>query len=281
MKHQPWLVVFMAAFFLISNGFERASAELPILKKQPWIGYFAVFENRDCQFSVDTNGVAYLTLMNPKGEPMGEATKIAVSFVVEEILPNGETRLKKIKKGSLESTDPATDKLGKITFHGKVTGDAAFEVIIEQERGDVFIGGRITDTGTLTKAPLRFTVRVKVPNVYAEVEKEGRMALKIFEKRIKDDHLDLKWTDGKRLKQNFTDRVDVTSKEINGPGIANAEAEINYYNGKKLRFAATEGSAFTLWNDTPAPLHEGFTVNWVVDAAKDPTGKSRLSLQVK
>ena len=281
MKHQPWLVVFMAAFFLISNCFERASAELPILKKQPWIGYFAVFENRDCQFSVDTNGVAYLTLMNPKGEPMGEATKIAVSFVVEEILPNGETRLKKIKKGSLESTDPATDKLGKITFHGKVTGDAAFEVIIEQERGDVFIGGRITDTGTLTKAPLRFTVRVKVPNVYAEVEKEGRMALKIFEKRIKDDHLDLKWTDGKRLKQNFTDRVDVTSKEINGPGIANAEAEINYYNGKKLRFAATEGSAFTLWNDTPAPLHEGFTVNWVVDAAKDPTGKSRLSLQVK
>lgn len=281
MKNQSWLVAVMAAVLVSSAGVQRAAAELPILKKQPWIGYFAVFENRHYQFSVDTNGAAYLTLMNPKGEPMGEATKIAVSFVVEEIMPNGETRLKKTKKGSLESTDPATDKLGKITFHGKVTGDAAYEVTIEQERGDIFIGGRITDTGTLTKDPLRFTVRVKVPNVYAEVEKKGRMAHKAFEKRIKDDRMDLKWTDGKRLKQNFTDRVDVTSKEINGPGIANAEAEINYYNGKKLRFDATEDSAITLWNDSPAPLHEGFTVNWVVDTAKDPTGKSRLSLQVK
>lgn len=281
MRYQPWLVAVKAAFFLSFIGFQRASAELPILKKQPWMGYFAVFESRYYQFSVDTNGAATLTLMNPKGEPMGEATEIAVSFVVEEILPNGEARLKKIKKGSLESTDLATDKLGKITFHGKVTGDAAYEVTIEQERGDIFIGGRITDKGTLTKDPLRFTVRVKVPNVYADVEKEGRMAQKAFEKRIKDDRVDLKWSDGKRLKQNFTDRVDLTSNEINGPGIVNAEAEINYYNGKKLRFAATEKSAITLWNDTPAPLHEGFTVNWVVDAAKDPTGKSRLSLQVK
>lgn len=271
----------MAAVFVSSAGFQRASAELPILKKQPWIGYFSVFENRHYQFNIDTDGAATLTLMNPKGEPMGEATKIAVSFVVEEILPNGETRLKKIKKGSLESTDPATDKLEKTTFRGKVTGDAAYEVTIEQERGNLFIGGRITDTGTLTKAPLRFTVRVKVPNVYAEVKKGGRVAQKAFEKRIEDDHMDLKWTDGTRLKQNFTDQVDVTSKEINGPGIANAEAEINYYNGKKLRFDAAENSAITLWNDSPGPLHEGFTVNWVVDTTKDPAGKSRLSLQVK
>lgn len=238
-------------------------------------------ENRDYQFAIDNNGTAGLTLMNPKGEPMGVATKIALSFVVEEILPNGETQLKKIKPDSLESTDLATDKLKKTTIGGKVTGDAAYEVTIEQDRGVIFIGGRITDTGTLTKNPLRFTVRVKVPNVYAEVEKQGRMAEKAFEKRIKDDRMDLKWTDGKRLKQNFTDRVDVTSKEINGPGIASAEAEIGYYHGKKLRFDATENSVLTLWNDMPAPLYAGFTVNWVVDAAKDPTGKSRLSLQVK
>lgn len=281
MRYQPWLVVFMAAVFFISIGFRRASAELPILKKQPWIGYFSVFENRHYQFSVDTNGVAALTLMNPKGEPMGVATKIMISFVVEEILPNGEGQIKKTKKGSLESTDPATDKLEKTTLRGNVTGGAAYEVTIEQDRGIISIGGRITDAGALTKNPLRFTVRVKIPNVYAEVEKEGRVAQKAFEKRIKDDRMVLKWTDGKQLKQAFSDRVDMTSKEINGPGIASAEVEMNYYNGKRFLFRAAESSAITLWNDASAPLYEGFTLNWVADPAKDPDGKSRLSLQVK
>lgn len=278
MKYQASLV---AAVLFGLIGTQRVTAELPILKKQPWIGYFAVVENRNYHFSIDTNGVAILTLMNPKGEPMGVATQIAISCIVEEILPNGETQLKKIKKGSLESTDPATDKLEKTSIRGSVTGDAAYEVAVEQDRGVISIGGRITDTGTLTKNPLRFTVRVKIPNVYAAVEKEGRMAQKAFEKRIKDDRMVLKWTDGKQLKQAFTERVDVTSKEINGPGIANAEVEMNYYNGKRLLFNAAENSAITLWNDSPAPLHEGFTLNWVVDTAKDPTGKSRLSLHVK
>lgn len=281
MKHQSLLVAVMAAVLFISGAFQRTSAGLPMVLKQPWIGYFAVFENRNYQFSVEPDGQAALTLMDPKGELMGKSSKITVSCVVEEILPNGETRLKKIKNDSLESKEPATAKLEKTTIRGKVTGDAAYEVTIEQNLGVISIGGRITDTGTLTKNPLRFTVRVKIPNVYAEVEKGGHIAHKAFLKRIKDDCMNLKWTDGKRFKQNFIDRVDVNSKEINGPGIANAEIEMDYYNGKRLRFGATENSVITLWIDPPGPLHEGFTLNWVADTAKDPTGKSRLSLYVK
>lgn len=281
MKHQSWLVAVMAAVLFSSTGIQRATAELPILKKQPWIGYFSAFENRDYQLSVDTNGQVAITLMNPKREPMGVATKILISFVVEEILPNGDARLKKTKKGSLESKDPATDKLEKATFRGKVTGDAVYEVIIEQERGVISIGGRITDPGTLTINPLRFTVRVKIPNVYSEVEKDGRAAAKFFEKRIKDDRMVLKWKDGKQLKQPLLESMDVTSKEINGPGIASAEVEISYYHGKRFLFEALENSVITLWNPSPAPLYEGFTLNWVADPAKDPAGRSRLKVQVK
>ena len=36
-----------------------------------------------------------------------------------------------------------------------------------------------------------------------------------------------------------------------------------------------------LWNAKPAPLHEGFTINWVPDAAKDTDGKARLAIEVK
>jgi hypothetical protein len=36
-----------------------------------------------------------------------------------------------------------------------------------------------------------------------------------------------------------------------------------------------------LQNSKAAPLHEGFTIIWAADTAKDPEAKARLAMEVK
>jgi hypothetical protein len=171
------------------------------------------------------------------------------------------------------------------------------------------MGGRVVEPGSL-KNPLRFSIRAKFPNAYpkAEIEEEKddskemtkeekraeRKAKREAEKekgkdkkkaddseKIAEDRIDMKWTDGTRLKQTFEKKVDASSKELNGPGIAGAEVEIGAYQGRKFLFLASPNSSMSLSNDNPAPLFKGFTINWVPDAAKDKDGKARLSFEVK
>jgi hypothetical protein len=100
-------------------------------------------------------------------------------------------------------------------------------------------------------------------------------------KKIEQDRIDMKWTDGTRKKQTFEETVEAASKDLNGPGIAGAEIENSAYHGRKFLFIASTDSAMTLLNDKPAPLFKGFTIHWVPDATKDKDGKARLSFEVK
>jgi hypothetical protein len=91
----------------------------------------------------------------------------------------------------------------------------------------------------------------------------------------------VKWTDGKRIKKDFEEVVDATSKDLNGPGISSAEVTASGYQGNRLIFTAAPNSAMSLQNAAPGPLHEGFLIFWTADTAKDPDGKARLAIEVK
>lgn len=280
--HGPhWFCGVPAAILLGFAGLRNVSAGLPSLNEQPWLGYFKVYENSRCQFTISPHGKATLAPTNAKRKPVGATKEIRIYFGIEEVLPDGNTRLKKLQPDTLESADPASEGFEKTVIRGKVTGGAAFEAAFEQERGTISIGGRVTDPGTLTANPIRFVVRVNLPNIYASVEKEGKEDLKSFRKRIRGDRIELKRTDGSRYKETLDQPVDANSKEINGPGIADAEIKLSAYDGKKLRFSASTHSSITLHNDQAAPLHEGFSLHWLPDAAKDPQGRSRLSIEVR
>lgn len=281
MKAPRWIVAGFASLLVSAASIQTAAAQLPFLDESPWLGYFGVFENNRFQFTFAAQGKVSIIPLDEKGKPVSGIMTIPLIYGIEEVLPDGRTQMKKIDPASLESTDKATDKFQKAVIRGKVTGDATFEATFEVDHGMISIGGHVTDPGKLTKNPLRFAVRVKLPNAYSKVKKEEKKDLKAFEKKIKSDRIDLKWTDGKRLKKSFDESVDVTTKEINGPGISNAEVEIGAYKDRKFDFTASENSSMRLWNDKPGPLHEGFWITWQADAVKDPQGKARFSIQVK
>jgi hypothetical protein len=112
-------------------------------------------------------------------------------------------------------------------------------------------------------------------------KKSDNNSEKAFQKKLEDDSLTLKWIDGKRVKQDYGNIVDVNSKELNGPGIASAEIDVSSYHGKRVIFTAAPNSAMKLQNPKAAPLYEGFTIIWTADAAKDPEAKARLAIEVR
>lgn len=266
------------------------SAELPALMEKPWMGQFAVFKNRKYQITVSNQGEIRLAPLGKDGEVIGAYITIPIKFGLEETLPNGKTRLLNILPESLESSDPATDSLEKTIIRGKVTGGAAFEATLEEARGIVTIGGRVTDPGPTKKNPLGFSVLTTIPYFFGHVDKETPAQLKEFETKIKDDYIQVKWTNGKRNKEMFTSTVDAGSPEMNGPGISSAEIGITPFQGKKFLLSASDNSSMRTANSrratsktdkAGAPLYEGLLISWTADASKDPQGRARISFQVK
>lgn len=273
-----------AATTLILAG-TAAHAQLPALGEPPWLGYYGAFKNKRYQFGITTTGKVSLLPMNTRGEPIFSKMGIDIQFGIEETMPDGKVVMRRVIPESLQSKEPASDRIEKSTITGKVTGDAAFELHVEQQRGIVFIGGRITDKGTLTKNPTRFAIRAIFPTLYPrdkKVEKDiDEKAGKDFKKKTEDDRVDLKYTDGKRAKIDSVEDVLASSKEVSGPGITSAQLEFAAYPERRFEFTASPNSSFILQNDAAAPLHEGFTINWKADEAKDKDGRARLAIEVK
>ncbi len=280
---------FLVAIVISASGAFPAKGELPTLEDRKWVGNFVGYESKHFQFSLATQGKGKIEAMGKKGEPVSAKLAVSVEFLVQETMPDGKIVTKAIKPETLESDQPATLKPANIVIRGKVTGDAAFEGYLTEDRGLISVGGKLTDPGTLTKNPLRFAVRVTFPDAYYSPEKEKaptgkvdeKKAAKAFEQKIEKDRVQLKWTDGKSVKPSVSDPVDAASKEINGPGIAALSAEFSSYQEKKFLLLASENSSMTLSNSTSKPLHAGFAVIWVPDTAKDPEAKARLNLEVK
>lgn len=259
----------------------QASAELPTLTDKPWDDYFAVQSSRKWDFLLDSWASAKLVTTGDTGKQVGQNLYLTVTFVIEEVLPTGKTVSKTIDQASLETADKPLFKQGKATFRGKVTGDAAFEGHVEFAKGGVLLGGRILNPGTLTKNPLRFGVRVVFPTAYKSAKRSEKDDAKKFAKRLKDDRYALVWTDGKKVSFTGGDKVGPEAKAVNGPGVAEFKAEIDAYAGREFLFQAPRDSKMLLWAREEQEFHEGLTVTWYPDPAKDPEGKARLSINVR
>jgi hypothetical protein len=256
-------------------------AELPTLQEEQWLGNFIFFQNKHYRFTVTSKGECVIRMIGKKDEPIGQSFNIEVGFVIEELMPDGTTKLKKVSPEAYESSDPATAELQKVVIKGKVTGDAAFEVVVSQERGIVSLGGRLTDSGKLEN-PLRFSIQLKFPNAYPYEKKErDRKELKAFEDKSRADRIDLTLVDGRRMKLSTSDLIHATNADFNKPGIANAQIEFSSYQEKKMHVVASGHSALQLSNTREGPLHDGFVLTWTSDLAKDQEGKARLSFEAK
>lgn len=256
-------------------------AALPDLKEQPWLGHFLAYANRKFTFGLTSLAEGKLTPLGRSGKPINYLLVLPVAFVVEETLPDGRIITRKLQPDTLTTADPATAKPGRVSFRGSVTGGTTFEGHVEVEQGVIALGGRLLESTTPNKNPLRFGIRVTFPRSYRDEPTKDKRAVRAFENQLKDDRLGIVRTDDKRVRLTGIDSLGAESTKINGPGIAELKVEISAYQGKVFEFAATPHSSMQLWNRLTQPVHDGFTINWFPDPATDPEAKARLKIEVR
>lgn len=264
--------------FVAGTGTLRA--ELPMLTEREWLGYFLAFGTKKYQFGIAPDGKTAVKVIGKNGNPLFSKASILVDFLVEEISPDGSVRVRPVNRDSLESAHPASNKISNAVVRGKVTGDAGFEIFLNEDRGVISLGGRIVDPGT-TKNPLRFSIRVRFQESYEKDVLDDKKQIKAFEDKIKNDRLQLIWTDKKRVKPSLFEDVDASSAELNGPGIAAMQLEMSSYQNNRIEIAAAGNSSMKLSNTAPGPLYKGFSLTWSADPDKDPEDKARLMIEVK
>ncbi len=262
-----------------------AAAELPTLSQPPMLGFHTGYMNKKYQFGIAGNGEITLKMVDNKGVVSPSPFHVRFTIGIEETLPDGKTLLRPIKPETIESAQAPNGNFDKTVLTAKVNGDAVVEATFEQIRGVISVGGRVLEPGPLVKNPLRFAARMYFPTPYPHdlpgEKPDDKKVVKAFEEKIKNDRIDLKWTDGKRKKLTFSEDVDTSSAEINGPGIAAAEIEVSVCAGKKFLLTSSPNTAMKLSNAKPAPLYRGFTLLWSPDPAKNQDGKARVSIELK
>jgi hypothetical protein len=258
------------------------------MMEKPWLGYFAVAEERAFNFLFTAQGDISIMVCNKEGTPI-QGIPITLQFLAQETLPDGSLRDLLMKPDTLESADPATAKLKKTVLRGKLTdlatGQPTLEITLEVVSATILANARIIDKGTFDKNSMRPVIRAAFPPFYAgenaEKEKWEKKQIKEFEKRIGRDSVTLKHLDGTGVKFECVEKTDAKSKEVNGTGSSSAEVEIGAFQNRKIEFLAAPNSSITLTNAAPAPLHSGFYLQWSADPAKDPDGKAKLAIRIK
>jgi hypothetical protein len=296
----------LALFHLLPLLLPQAQALLPLLKDPSWLEYHAVHDDEKFRFDINSKGELHIT---PKrgstGKPVSWRLALKLDYGIEETRADGSKWLRRIERDSIAATERPSNAFVKTTLRGTTQGGAALELDVIQERGVISLGGRITDYGNLDPSKARLVIRVRVPDVHSdsgssgsgkdkdddekdrdrrderEERKKQRERDERFEKKIDDDRLDLVRIDGTKLKLEFVEPLEAAAPALNAGGFQSAEFRIATYTDRRFRLQALQGSVLTLWNARNEPLHEGFTVEWRADAAKDSSGAARLQIEVR
>jgi hypothetical protein len=248
---------------------------LPQLSEQPWIAQYTGYEQRKFRFSVGLKGEGLLVPSDGKGGFISDRFGVKFVPVIEETLPDGKVIGRLAVDEGWEAITPAAADPEKVTYQGTVAGGARFEVSLEFDGTQIRGGGRILEKGKSAN-PLRFVLRVQIPDVYI-YQKDAKKRADL----MKGDRVDLVRADGKKLKLDVAEPIDAETEKYSGPGITQARIELSGFKGARLELAADAGSVFELWNKGAGALYEGFTLGWKHDPAKDPQGKSRFTLVVR
>jgi hypothetical protein len=274
-----------------------ALAQLPAIGEGPCLGFFAAHRDNRIEFGIASNGeLRFMPAISgkPAGPFLSGRYTMTILPRVMDTRSDGKPSVRKVEIPSLESPDQPADRLEKTTIRGKVTGGAAFEIHVEQNRGSILLAGRLLEPGKL-KNPQPFALQIKVPNLMTGGEKEtlakfnkakeddrkAQRERRDFMREFRDDRVMVRWSDGKQEVFKLGDGIDDRAKAINGPGIEELRLESERYGGRRIFFTAEPGSKLVLTPTRQGTLLAGFTLDWTPVPAGGEGKLSRLAISVR
>ncbi len=284
-KH-PSFIRASAVLLFAASAIVPAHAQLPTMADEKWLGFFAVHSSNRQLFSIDSVGNMLLEPVN-SGKPGAMKYSVSITPKITETSAAGRTTHKKVKTESLETSDSTTGKLQKVTYRGKVTGDAAFEITAEQSRDIIFLSGRLLDPGKVKNPQL--AILVSVPSLYSGTIKsvEGlerrdkKKAEKALADKLRGDRATVKKSNGELLKLSTDEGENMTGETFSGPGITSVELDCSVFDKRTLAISTSTGTSMGLIKKQEDALLKGFDLLWMIDSTKDPSGKAQLAIQFR
>ena len=271
----PSLITTLLFFQLFTSSLV---AQLDDIGEKPWLGNFAVQQDRKNQLIIHaTGGMEFSPVNNGEAHPYN---KIPILYGVMVEKANGEKHLLKPIPESLTSDDQATTKFKKTTIQGKVAGDAEFEMTVKISRGTLSISGRLLSPGTHETETVQFGIATRVLDFYTYQKKSRKDDPDAFLALISEDTLKLKRIDGKKQTHEFTEQKSLATDAVNGPGIKEAEVALKILR-RTFIFEASKNSSFTISNRPEAFIYQGMLIKWTPTRGKDPKGESNLSISIE
>lgn len=262
-----------AIFTVFLLAMTTAFGQLPALNDRPFLGHFIGVLNRKQQFGITAQGRGVLNPLKRDGSPVNIFMAHNIDFIVQETRPDGSTVNRRIDIGSLTSDQSASLNPEEITFTGKVTSDASFQVTLTSDRNTIGLTGKILDPGKITN-PLNFFIQVAVPTPYKYDDKES----KAFERKMKNDDIRLVVADNKRLRVKLDEKVDGNATYPDP--IKSAELNITSYQGARITYSTSEKSHLMLTNRRKSPLYDGFMFHWAPEEGANPD-EEKLIIEIR
>lgn len=262
------------AFLLLSSA-TVFSGELPELFEKPWTAWYSGYEGKKAHFGVDPDGHASLIPVNEKSKNrISHSSWISIKPVILETRPDGRDVVKAAVRDGWEAITPESNEAEEIKYRGTVTGGAKYEVHFQVDDGEIIASGQILDKGELTANPIRFAIRVTVPNVYRHTDEEEALL-----EKAKDDRFSFVLTDKEKAKFKGDETVEAIAKECKE--IRSFRADIGYYKGARLELDAGDIGQFKIEDPKPDLIAKGFTLVWTPDPAKNAGGKGKMTIEYK
>lgn len=258
-----------------------AGAALPTVDEPNWTSTFAAFENRNLRFQLfeDGNIVVHPLFKDKKVFPY---VRIPVKISLEEMLPNGGTRVHELDADSLDSPDKPTLKLKSTTVRGKFAEGTTFELVAADNRGEVALEARLTQpaSGTASTPNIRILITAEVLNFYGRDEQKLGADSAEFRDLVSKSTLSYQTAERKKAKLDFRERLPDGGSEKNLE-VGQAVTHLDIAGGKQFEFTAEGASMLRLSPRNDAPLHRGFFASWGRDAGARPADSASFRIDVK
>ncbi|MGA0845426.1 MAG: hypothetical protein ACO3RV_02715 [Luteolibacter sp.] len=294
MQSQRYIIRFLFAF--LGSQFS-VTAQLPTLSEGSYLGYHAIYRDRDIEFGISSDAEVR---MQP-GLSRGLSSSFMRGTYAIEAKPkilitrdNGTQTNAKIKPESLTTDGEATEEFIKSNIAGEAGDAIRFGWNIEQVKGSIVMGGQCTAGDSQSASP-EFQIEIKIPaqltksklsNLSKLVaapadDRKAKRELRDFIRAYRDDRLAIRRVDGSTAKLLVAEPLTITMADLNGGGIAELELQSSIYEARRLIISADPGSSLSIETSRDKLLQPGFTITWKRDAEKDPEAKARVRIAVR
>ena len=264
-----WIALFFV-LFAASSGLSSA-AELEAVDDEDWPYYWVVRENSRYDAGINTGGEGTFILKRDD-KRVGPYRHFSVTYLLEEKL-RGKWVSRTLIEDGFETEVKPTNKAKSVEFIASYKGGGKVRFVQTFTSKGIEVAAEVLEMSSRAK-DARAGVAIRMP-VFTTLLPNETPDLPTLKKKLKDDHVKLKQSDGKRVKFNLYENISLEDEELVEQGVKEVAITSQHNLGYELTWTLKDDDAGAFYFRQRRELYKPFLVRWL---AKKQTEGSELPL---